>query len=133
MTITSIEQFISTHLADASDYAKTEARILNSFLIRLVEAGYELVSVYDGGETIKIEGNNRFETLFNIFSVESSSLLIRSPNICHIRLYLLTGEGEAQTIYDHSEITDEEEDFIFKLWAKCVKTHDATLYADYWQ
>lgn len=34
--IKSIESFIETYLKDASEYCKTEARILNSFLLRLL-------------------------------------------------------------------------------------------------
>lgn len=134
--ITSIEAFIEAHLSDkwTSDYCRTEARILNSFLNRLItNHGYSIRYVNDGERHHAIKGNNRFDALYHIFSVDESALCLTSNDGVIIVLSLLLGEGEAQTIYDHSDMTEEQEALIFKVWADCVKTHSASLYNDYWK
>lgn len=138
MTITSIEQFIATHLPErhTTEYCRTEAKILNSFLKRLVESGYSITYVNDGLEPHDVPNNDRFFALEHIFSVERSFMRIGTPDGWPATLYLLIGEGESRTIYDcsfHEECGPDAEEPIFKLWAECVKTHDKQLYKDYWQ
>lgn len=136
--IKSIDAFIDAHLSDkyTSDYCRTEARILNSFFKRLIDDhGYSIRYVYDGGEFHNIAENDRFDALYHIFSAGSCRVSIRPPEAmtASIMLYILIGEGEAQTIYDHSAMPDAAEEMIFKLWADCVKTHDIALYNDNWR
>lgn len=135
MTTHSIEQFIADHLNGKyiSDYCRTEARILNSFMRRMVaDHGYSLRYVYDGEDTHVITDNDRFDALYHIVNVDSAVLCIVTPDTVPLTLHLCLGEGEALTIYDHSDMTDEQEALIFKVWADCVKTHDVQLYNDNW-
>ena len=133
--ITAIEAFIEAYLSDkwTSEYCRTEARILNSFLNRLItNHGYDIRAVHDGEQRHAIENNNRFDALHHIFSVDNSVLYMSTPDSKKVALCLLIGEGEAQTIYDHVAMTEEQEELIFKMWAECVRTHDKQLYNDYW-
>lgn len=136
--IKSIDAFIAAHLSDkfTSDYCRTEARILNSFFKRLIDDhGYSIRYVYDGGEFHNIADNDRFDALYHIFSVDSCRVSIWPPEdlTASIMLYMTIGEGEAQTICDHSDMPEDTEEMIFKLWAECVKTHDVALYNDNWR
>lgn len=132
--IKSIDVFIAEYLKDASDYCKTEARILNSFLIALDSRDFTIDFVHDGEDVHYIKDNSRFEALYHIFSVDTSILGVSTADNETINLHLLIGEGESQTIYDHtaSKDSDDTENMIFSLWAGAVRTHDAALYRDYW-
>mgnify|MGYP003564355402 CR=1 FL=1 len=132
-TITSIEAFIEQNFNKySSDYIKIEAKILNSFLNRLVSEGFQLVSAHDGEERHRIENNDRFQALDVIFSVDEASLTIRAPEGKLIVLSLVLGNDDATTISDHSELGEELEKQIFKTWADCVKTHSLKLYEENW-
>lgn len=132
--IKSIDAFIAERLAHASDYCKTEARILNSFLIALDSRDFTINFVHDGDDVYFIKDNDRFDALYHIFSVEASILGVSTADNKTINLRLMVGGGEAQTIYDHttSEGSDDVAALLFSLWAGSVKTHDAALYRDHW-
>ncbi len=131
--ITNIEQFISKHFnGDSSEYIVTEAKILNSFLKRLIVLGFTLYSVHDGEERHKIENNDRFEMLDVIFSVDDSSIQLISNEDEKFSLFIILGNGDATTISDHSDISENLEKLIFSEFAKSVKTHSEELYNLNW-
>ena len=131
--ITNIEQFISKHFnGENSEYIVTEAKILNSFLKRLIVLGFTLYSVHDGEERHKIENNDRFEMLDVIFSVDDSSIQLISNEDEKFSLFIILGNGDATTISDHSDISENLEKLIFSEFAKSVKTHSEELYNLNW-
>lgn len=131
--ITNIEQFISKHFNRySSEYIVTEAKILNSFLKRLIVLGFTFYSVHDGEERHKIENNDRFEMLDVIFSVDDSSIRLISNEGEKFSLFIILGNGDATTISDHSDISENLEKLIFSEFAKSVKTHSEELYNLNW-
>ena len=131
--ITNIEQFISKHFnGENSEYIVTEAKILNSFLKRLIVLGFTLYSVQDGEERHKIENNDRFQMLDVIFSVDDSSIQLISNEDEKFSLFIILGNGDATTISDHSDISENLEKLIFSEFAKSVKTHSEELYNLNW-
>ena len=131
--ITNIEQFISKHFnRENSEYIVTEAKILNSFLKRLIVLGFTLYSVQDGEERHKIENNDRFQMLDVIFSVDDSSIQLISNEDEKFSLFIILGNGDATTISDHSDISENLEKLIFSEFAKSVKTHSEELYNLNW-
>lgn len=131
--ITNIEQFIEKNFdARSSEYIVTEAKILNSFLKRLVDLGFNLNTANDGEEIHKIEINDRFSMLDVIFSVDDSSISLTSNNNEKCTLYIVCGNEDATPIYDHSTLSDELEKVIFTEFAKSVKTHSEQLYDLNW-
>lgn len=131
--IINIEQFISKHFnGENSEYIVTEAKILNSFLKRLIVLGFTLYSVHDGEERHKIENNDRFEMLDVIFSVDDSSIQLISNEDEKFSLFIILGNGDATTISDHSDISENLEKLIFSEFAKSVKTHSEELYNLNW-
>lgn len=132
--ITSIEQFLEAEFNDnSSDYIKTEAKILNSFLRRLVtDHGFSIIAVHDGEELCPITNNDRFEALHHIFSVDESCLIMRTANEEDVSLFMVLGNGDATTISDHNELSEETETLIFKVFGESVKTHSTELYEMNW-
>lgn len=131
--ITNIEQFIAKHFNEnSSDYIVTEAKFLNSFLKRLVDLGFSLVSANDGEERHSIEKNDRFAMLDIIFSVDESSITLTSNNNERVVLSIILGNGDATPIYDHSAMSDDLEKTIFSEFAKSVKSHSESLYEMNW-
>lgn len=131
--ITNIEQFISNHFDEnSSEYIVTEARILNSFLKRLIDLGFSLYSAHDGEERHKIENNDRYQMLDVIFSVDDSSIQLISNEDEKFSLSIILGNGDATTISDHSDISENLEKLIFSEFAKSVKTHSEELYDLNW-
>lgn len=132
-TITNIEQFIDKQFdAKCSAYIVTEAKILNSFLKRLVDLGFNLNTANDGEETHNIENNDRFSMLDVIFSVDDSSISLTSNHNEKFTLYIVCGNEDATPIYDHSNLSDELENVVFTEFAKSVKTHSEQLYDLNW-
>lgn len=131
--ITSIDQFIAKHFDEqSSEYIVLEAKILNSFLKRLVDAGFQLLSVNDGEDIHKIEDNDRFQMLDEIFSVDDSRIKLKSNDGKEFTLVIVLGNGDATTIADHSEISPELEHLIFSTFGSSVKTHSEELYDLNW-
>lgn len=131
--IKSIEAFLTKHFDEnCSDDSKIEAKIFNSFLKRMTETGYTVLSASDGEERHVIAENNRFDTLDVIFSVDESSITMKAPNGEKFALYIVLGNGDATSIYDHSDISEEVEKTVFQTWAESVKTHSAELYEMNW-
>lgn len=132
--ITSIEQFLTeTFTARCTDYIKTEAKIMNSFMHRLVQDhGFSIIAVHDGDEPCPISNNDRFEALEHIFSVDESRLIMRTAKDERVCLFLVLGNGDATTIADHNDLTEETENLIFKVFGESVKTHSVELYELNW-
>ena len=132
--ITSIEQFLAATFNDNStDYVKTEAKFMNSFLHRLVkDHGFTIVAVHAGEELHQIEENNRFQALDHIFSVDESRLLLKTADNQPVNLLLIIGNGDATTIADHNNIAQETEDLINKVFGESVKSHSEELYELNW-
>lgn len=131
--ITNIEQFKAKHFnKNSSEYIVTEAEILNSFLKRLVDLGFELVQVNDGEEDHDIENNDRFQALDAIFSVDESDITLISNHNEQFTLFLILGNGDATTISDHSDLSDELENIVMTEFSKSVKTHSQELYELNW-
>lgn len=131
--ISNIEQFIKQNFdASCSEYIVTEAKILNSFLKRLVDLGFSLNQANDGEEVHKIKDNDRFSMLDIIFSVDESSITLTSDKSEKFTLYIVCGNGDAIPIHDHSTLSDELEKVVFTEFAKSVKTHSEQLYQLNW-
>lgn len=132
--ITNIEQFIEKNFdSNSSDYIVIEAKILNSFINRLVnDHGFSIVSVFDGEELNPIVDNDRFKALDYIFSVDDCTLNLKSANGEKANLYLVLGNGDATTIADSNVLSEELESLINKVFAESVKTHSKELYDLNW-
>lgn len=131
--ITNIDQFIAKHFdSNSSDYIVVEAKILNSFLMRLTDLGFRLISANDGEEGHAIQDNDRYSMLDVIFSVDESSIKLVSDKGESFVLFIILGNGDATTIYDHSDLSEELEGIIFSNFAKSVKTHSEELYELNW-
>lgn len=131
--ITSIEQFIKVNFSShSSEYIVTESKILNSFLKRLIDLGFSLVSANDGEERHKIENNDRFAMLSVVFSVDESSIKLTSKDNEKFTLFIVCGNEDATPIYDHSDLSEALEKQIFTEFAKSVKTHSEELYDMNW-
>lgn len=134
--ITSIDLFLNKHLNSehCNEYIRTEAKILNSFFKNLVGQGFQIVSVFDGEDTHKIENNCRFTALEAIFAVDSeTSVKMESDKGEAFILCLILGNGDATTIYDHSDLSEELEETVFRTFATSVKTHSQELFEMNWQ
>ena len=131
---TSIEQFLAARFDDSnSDYIKTEAKFMNSFIRRLVQDhGFSIIAVHDGEELCPISNNDRFEALDHIFSVDESRLFMRTAKDERVCLFLVLGNGDATTIADHNDLTEETEELIFKVFGESVKSHSEELYEMNW-
>ena len=132
--ITNIEQFIENNFdSNSSEYIVIEAKILNSFINRLVtNYDFTIVSVFDGEYFHPIKDNNRFKTLEHIFSVDDCTLSLKSASGEKANLYLVLGNGDATTIADSNVLSDELESLINKTFGECVKTHSTELYELNW-
>ena len=132
-SITSIEQFIKLNLdITCSENVKTEARIFNSFLKRLIDLGFCLVSASDGEESHPIVNNERFRMLEVVFSVDESSVTIVSNDNELFLLSIVLGNGDATMIYNHSNLSEKLEQVVFSQFAESVKTHSEELYQLNW-
>lgn len=103
-----LQDFIENELKYAKEGCKIEAQILEDFLLKLKESGFDFVSIFDTEEHTKIENNNVYQVLGVVFGVDASFLHLKKNGI-PTWVYLVIGNDDGTTISDQSGSNEAEE------------------------